>query len=242
MVELFFEERGMYFVAKGKPIAAFVLMMLTVFFVTYFLLSSVKQADAAQVLDFTIVLDAGHGGMDGGCVGVNTKVKESELNLSIVKKLEPLLTGFGFEVVLTRYDHNGLYNIFDSDYKQQDMQKRKDIILKSNANMVVSIHLNSFPASGLKGAQVFYDGERESGKLLADTIQTQLFENITNARQFCNKGDFYILKCTENPSVMVECGFLSNPEEELLLQQEEYQQSLAYQIFCGIVKYFQAIY
>ena len=231
----------MFFHVKLKPLLAFLVMMMVSFSFSYFLLKAFTKADAKNILDFTIVLDAGHGGMDGGSVGVNTKVKESELNLNIVKKLEPYLKSFGFGVVLTRYDHNGLYNQFNSDYKLTDMQKRKEIIQKANANIMVSIHLNSYPASGLKGAQAFYMKDHEPSKLLADTIQKELFANLPNARQNSNFGDYYILKCTQNPSVMVECGFLSNAEEELLLQQESYQEQLAYTIFCGIVKYFYAV-
>lgn len=199
------------------------------------------KANSNNILNYTIVLDAGHGGMDSGSLGVSTNVKESELNLKIVKKLEKQLSAFGFKVVLTRNNESGLYSESAENKKLDDMKKRKAIIEKCKANLVVSVHMNSFPTKSEKGAQVFYIKESANGKMLADSIQSQLYKNVPNARKNSNYGDLYILRCTENPSVLVECGFLSNPEEEALLMQEEHQQLLSYQIFCGIVKYFETV-
>lgn len=236
----------MFFAINLKPYVAFLLIIVSSFILAVLLVNALsKKTDNVPLLDYTIVLDAGHGGVDGGCVGVNTKVKESDLNLSIVKKLEKYLKSFGFKVVLTRHDHNGLYNVFNRDYKLQDMSKRKEIIKKANANMVISIHLNAFPNKTSRGAQAFYDSNHantQNSKELAQIIQDELIKNFENARKSISSGDYYILKCTNNPSVMIECGYLSNPEEEMLLQQEDYQQKLAYTIFCGIVKYFQNVY
>ena len=229
----------MFVTVRLKPIITFVIIIICSFSMSYFLINAVKKTTAQNILDLTVVLDAGHGGIDGGAVGVKTKVKESDINLSIVRKLEKHLRSFGFKVILTRTDTNGLYNVFSRDYKQEDMQRRKDIIKKHNANIVVSIHMNSYPQSSLSGAQTFYDENNESSKLLADVIQRELRANLENARENSNYGDYYILKCTQNPSVMVECGFLSNPNEELLLIDDEYQNKLSYYIFCGIIKYFQ---
>lgn len=222
-----------------KKVIALVLLLLVVMFVSYFLVFNVASSSSAYAkVDFTIVLDAGHGGMDGGVEGTQTGIKESELNLKIVKKLEKFLTSVGFNVVLTRKDENGLYNVFGRNYKLEDMEKRKDIILKSNANLVLSIHLNSFSNASLSGAQAYYDIASESSKLLADTIQKELVSQLNSSRTQSNFGDYYILKCTQNPSVMVECGFLTNKEEEALLLTEDYQQKIAYAIFCGVLKYF----
>lgn len=231
----------MFISLKLKPFIAFVLIIASSFLLSYLLVSAVSRPAASEILDYVIVLDAGHGGRDGGAVGVKTKTKESDINLSIVRKLEKHLTSFGFKVVLTRKDSNGLYNVFSRDYKLEDMQKRRDIIKKANANILISIHMNAFPSSDASGAQTFYDIDSESSKLFAEVIQNELKRHLPNARKESKSADYYILKCTQNPSIMVECGYLSNPEEDLLLSSNDYQEKMSYYIFCGIVKYFQNI-
>lgn len=231
----------MFISIKLKPLIAFVLIIVSSFLLSYFLVNAINRTSADSILDYTVVLDAGHGGIDGGAVGTKTNVKESDINLSIVRKLEKHLKSFGFKVVLTRSDANGLYNVFSRDYKQEDMQKRKDIIKKANANLVISIHMNSFPDRTSSGAQAFYDKDNAASKLFADVVQSELKLHLPNARKESSYGDYYILKCTQNPSIMVECGYLSNPEEELLLSSDEYQEKMSYYIFCGIIKYFQNI-
>ena len=160
-------------------------------------------------------------------------------NLKVTKKLEKLLNTFGFNVVLTRTNADGLYSQLATNKKQDDMKKRKEIIQKSKPNMVVSIHMNSFPNKHERGAQVFYQVGEETSKQLAQTIQNEMIKNLVEAREFCNHSDLYILQCTQNPSVVVEGGFLSNPEEEALLITDEYQEKLAYSVFCGILKFFE---
>lgn len=197
-------------------------------------------SNASPKTRWTIAIDAGHGGRDGGCVGTKTKVKESDLALSITKKLQKQLLAFGFNVVLTRKDSNGLYGD-GNNKKQQDMEARKKIINKSGADCLVSIHLNSFSSGEAKGAQAFYfkDG---LGKNLATTMQDCLTTVLPNAKPSASEGDYYILNCCEIPSVLVECGYLSNEEEEALLITSEYQERVAYSIFCGIVKFFNYSY
>ena len=195
-------------------------------------------ASSSPVSQYTIVVDAGHGGIDGGCVGSVTGVTESELNLKVAKKLEHTLTNFGFKVVMTRVSEDGLYSQLAKNKKLDDMKKRKSIIEKSNADMVVSIHMNSFPNGHEHGAQTFYQTGSQSGQQLAQLIQDQLVENLYLARANANHSDLYILKCTNNPSVVVEGGFLTNEKDEELLITQEYQSKLAYAISCGIVKYF----
>ncbi len=192
----------------------------------------------ASPYDLTIVLDAGHGGIDGGSVGTKTGVTECELNLIYVNKLEKLLNSVGIKVVKTRSTLDGLYDKTASNLKKNDMQKRKEIIEKSNAQAVVSIHMNKFTLPSEKGAQVFYLTDSESGKAFAESVKDELVKQIDNARNLTLGGDFFICKCLDVPSIIMECGFLSNPEEELLLQDEEYQDKLCYAVFCGILKYF----
>ncbi len=191
---------------------------------------------------FTIVLDAGHGGIDGGVSGINTKVKESELNLKVVKKLENLFTDAGFNVVLTRTTDAGLYGLAVGNLKRKDMQKRKEIIEKAKPDAVISIHMNKYSVSSRRGAQVFFDEENENGKLLANYLQKS-FNEMPEASRTCDalKGEYYILNCTKFTSVICECGFLSNPDDEALLITDEYQEKVSYAIFKGVINYLSKI-
>lgn len=189
-------------------------------------------------LPYKIVLDAGHGGRDDGCSGRNG-VKESEVNLAITKKVKALLEDYGFRVVLTRKDENGLYEENVDNYKLSDMAKRLEIIEKEKPNFVVSIHQNSYSDSNQKGAQAFYQEGDELGQALAEKMQTQLFAQLPNARENANKGEYYILNESEYPGIIVECGYLTNEEEELLLKTSEYQTKIAYAIVCGVVRFFE---
>ena len=227
-------------VVKLKPVITFALVVLCGIVAclgTY----KIAKVNSQTKLNYTIVLDAGHGGIDGGCVGSTTGISEAEINLSVTKKLESLLTGFGFRVVLTRTNSNGLYSITSTNKKQDDLQKRKQIIVNANPNLLVSIHMNSYVNSSEHGAQTFYQTGSENSKHLATTIQAELVKNLTDARANCNQSDLYILKCVSAPSVVVEGGFLSNPTDESLLVTSEYQQQMAYSIFCGILKYFEIV-
>ena len=185
-----------------------------------------------------IVLDAGHGGIDGGVTGISSGAKESELNLILVKKLEKLLTSSGFNVVLTRSSDAGLYGIASGNLKRKDMLKRKEIINEAKPDLVVSIHLNKFSVSSRRGAQVFFREDSVESKRLATSIQS-FFNSLEEAtRSFeALKGDYYILNCSPYPSVIAECGFLSNPEEEILLLSDSYQDKIVEAIFKGITSF-----
>ena len=186
----------------------------------------------------TIVIDAGHGGRDGGAVGKTTGVTESLLNLQFALKLKDLCENYNFNVVLTRKDMNGLYSAFATNKKKSEMQKRQEIIESSNPDVVISLHMNSFPVSSSRGAQVFYAEGNESGKVLGESVQKALHNEIDYAKSVAKVGDFYVLNCTEKAGILVECGFLSNAEEEVLLQQEDYQEKFCYAILYGILTYF----
>jgi N-acetylmuramoyl-L-alanine amidase len=185
-----------------------------------------------------IVLDAGHGGFDPGKIGING-AHESEINLSIVKKLKVLLEQNGFEVILTRKDDKGLYEEGDSNKKRTDMKKRVDIINGSGVNLAVSIHQNSFEQASSKGAQVFYHEKSLEGKELAEIIQKQIKDTIgdKNHRVPKSNENYYMLKKSICPLVIVECGFLSNPEEAQLLCTDAYQEKMAWAIHLGIIQY-----
>jgi len=229
----------MFVFKRRNVIIISVLLATALTFIFCFNALAEKPAGDASANKIKIVLDAGHGGIDGGVTGVKTGVKESELNLKVVKKLEKYLVGAGMSVVLTRSSDAGLYGVATTKLKRKDMEKRRDIIKKAQPTLVVSVHMNKYSLSTRRGAQVFYKKTDESGKLLATCIQ-ESFNSMEESSRDCSalNGDYYILNCTEYPSVITECGFLSNPEDEALLITEEYQDAVAYAIFKGIVGYF----
>ena len=191
----------------------------------------------AAARKYTVVIDAGHGYPDGGATGINTGVCESEINLEIAKRLKSYFESSDFRVVMTREGTNALYS-GDANFKKGDMKKRRDVILRAKPDLVVSIHLNKFSASYRKGAQVFFKASDACGKDLADSIQSALNRNL-NERDFSAlAGDYYMLNCSDYPSVIVECGFLSNPQEEQLLLTEEYRDKIAYNVYAGVIGYF----
>ena len=200
-----------------------------------------QTAYAVPKPNFTVVLDAGHGGIDTGCTGKTTGVFESEITLKITQKIEKLLSALDINVVQTRTNMDGLYESFVNGFKLQDLQKRKEIIIKNEADLVVSVHLNSFNDSTAHGAQVFYKPNSLVSHNLADKMQALFVQNLYKARTTAMLGDFYILNCTDVPGVLIECGFLSNPEEERLLCTDEYLQKISYNISCGILEYFDLI-
>ena len=186
----------------------------------------------------TVVLDAGHGGIDGGVTGVKTGVKESELNLMVVKKLQEYFIASDINVVLTRNSDAGLYGTATSGRKKRDMEKRRSIIEESKPALVISVHMNKYSISTRRGGQVFYKKTDEIGKLLALSIQKRFnaLENAVKEYQPLS-GDYYILNCTDYPSVIAECGFLSNPQDESLLITEAFQSKVAYAIFTGAMEF-----
>lgn len=218
----------------AKTIAIFILI---IFAISIVISLPAKFVSSSPNQNYTILIDAGHGGIDGGSTGVNTGVKESDLNLEYALALERLFKEASFNVVMTRTTKNGLYNIFAENKKKDDMKKRQEIIYGSGADLVISIHMNSFSLESSKGAQVFYKEGNISSKALADSIQENFVLNIENARPKADKGDYFILNCSTKPSVIVECGFLSNPKEESKLLKEDYREKLCYNIFAGALNF-----
>ena len=185
----------------------------------------------------TVILDAGHGGVDPGSVGRKSKITESELNLKISLKLSEYLKAGGFNVALTRTNADGLYGIYSKDYKKRDMQARKEKIIASNADLVISIHMNSFTNSAYRGAQVFYNSNNSESENVASSVQQVFASTLPESDKGISIGDYYILKCTNIPTILCECGYLSNPEDEALLIDDNYQDKLAYAIYKGVVIY-----
>ncbi len=187
---------------------------------------------------YSIVIDAGHGGRDGGATGVSTGISESELNLKYALALRDLCQEFGIGVVMTRSNMNGLYDESAPNKKRSEMEKRRKIINNSNADLMISLHMNSFPLPSCSGAQIFYAKGSESGFALAKSVQTAVCQSFDNARDYVTVGDYYVLNVSAMPALLVECGFLSNPQEEKNLIDQTYRQNFCYALLAGILSYF----
>ena len=190
----------------------------------------------------TIILDAGHGGIDPGSLTDTTK--EKDVNLAITLKVRQLLEASGALVILTREEDVSLYeegsNKTTREKYNENLRNRKNMIKESNADMFVSIHLNKFPESKYYGAQTFYPKGKDESEKLSKYIQGELKRVVdkTNNREIKPSDDIYVLKENEIPSVLIECGFLSNEKEAKLLVDEKYQEKIAWSIYVGIQKYF----
>ncbi len=186
----------------------------------------------------SVVLDAGHGGVDPGKVGVNG-ANEKEINLKIAGRLKEYLEAAGFSVTMTRTTDDGLYSESDAKKKAADMKARIKIIEDCKPEFAVSIHQNSFTHESSFGAQVFYYEKSEEGRKMAEQLQATIKQLIAdeNHRQAKANTSYYLLKKSPCPMVIVECGFLSNPREADLLITEEYQDKMAWAVCYGIVEY-----
>lgn len=192
--------------------------------------------------DTVVVIDAGHGGIDPGKVGVAGTL-EKDINLAIAAKVKRNLEHQGITVIVTRDGDYGLYSEGSSQKKREDMRERMRIINNSGAVLAVSIHQNSFTNSKYSGAQVFYNNNSSESSILARCIQQSLIEYVdnTNTRQEKANGDYYLLKNAQIPIVIAECGFLSNASEEKKLNLDEYQEKLAWAIHMGIMKFMSGV-
>lgn len=192
-------------------------------------LSQLVTSENVQAQKEVVVIDAGHGGEDPGKVGINDAL-EKDINLKIAEKVKEHLEENGIKVVMTREE-----DVME-DTKLADMQKRVELINKTKPAITVSIHQNSYSDSAIKGAQVFYYTDSEIGKEAASLMQEEL-RNIDdeNTRQIKDNNTYYMLKKTEVPTIIVECGFLSNPMEAEKLVTDEYQEQMAEAICSGIM-------
>jgi N-acetylmuramoyl-L-alanine amidase len=198
-----------------------------------------QESETTGTAKGTIVIDAGHGGFDSGMVG-ESGISEKILNLVYARKLELLLQAAGYEVVQTRDSEDGLYDEDQSNKKAQDMQRRCAIIEEASPLLTVSIHQNSYPQdASVCGPQVFYYEQSSQGEALAKCIQDRLNTDLEIARPRMIKGNstYYILKRSVGTTVIVECGFLTNPQEEAKLQEEAYQDALVQAVCDGILDY-----
>ncbi len=189
-----------------------------------------------------VVIDAGHGGMDGGCVSIDG-VAEKGINLNIALSLKDMLTVMGYQPVCTRESDisihdEGIEGL--SKQKKSDMQNRLELFNKYDGAIAVSIHQNQFTDSKYSGAQMFYSEKSSDSERLAGIMKEQFVSLLQpeNTRETKPVGDeLYLLNNSSNPAVMIECGFLSNQEESLKLQDENYQKQIAFTIFTGLCRY-----
>lgn len=207
-------------------------------FAAAYIPEEITVATGVPAGEFIVAIDAGHGGIDAGVSGVKTKVKESDLNLEIAKNLAELFEAGGIKIVMTRTSAAGLYGVLSKGFKLRDMKKRMEIINTSDADIMISVHLNHFDMPSRRGGQVFYKAGSERGKLLAESIQSEFNGREEQPRAFEPlAGDYYVLNESVCPSVICECGFLSNEEDETLLLTDEYRRKVAYLIFKGAIGY-----
>lgn len=218
-----------------------VLLVLAMIFVAgesaQFVSTLEEHIRKAKDKSVTIVVDAGHGGIDPGKVGVNNAL-EKDINLAIALKLERNLKQNGINVVMTRTDDSGLYNENDSNKKVRDMKNRLSIIEEAKPALAVSIHQNSYPDKSVSGVQVFYYKDSAKSKAAAELMQTQLIKSLKPSKERAAKDNssYYLLKKTSVPIMIIECAFMSNPTEAELLIQDDYQEKVAWAIYMGIMQ------
>ena len=195
----------------------------------------------ASKSEITIVLDAGHGGEDGGCEGHG--LIEKDLNLDIVMRLSSLLKEHGINVILTRDTDILLYDV-NSDYrgqkKAQDVRKRLEIAKNQENPVLISIHMNYFAQTRYSGLQVWYSKNDARSKILANLIQTEVKSSLQPENKRVTKeatSSIFLLHNASFPAVLIECGFLSNPQEAQNLADEKYRQELSSLIFKSIMEY-----
>lgn len=216
-----------------------IIFLAGVTYVSFFAGIPLKKANATEEVKKVIVVDAGHGGNDPGKVSGNN-VLEKDVNLQIATKLANELKNAGFKVIMTRTEDNGLYKEDDVNKKAADLRARCEIAEEENADLLISIHQNSFSDSNVRGGQAFYYTHSVKGKKMASFIQEHLKSaDKDNTREAKANDSYYLLIHTPCICVIVECGFLSNAAEAELLVSDEYQNRLADSITDGVKEYFE---
>lgn len=226
---------------KGRKIAVGLLLLALIAAGVLRGNAAVAAADARGA-NRTLVIDAGHGGFDGGAVGFSG-TQEKDINLSIASRVQVLAAFFGVQTAMTRTDENALgYDPSASvrENKIADIKMREQTVAAFADPVFVSVHLNKFSDAQYHGAQVFYSKNHAGGRALAECLQNALVAGVDpqNRRQAKQAEDtIYLMKQLSCPAVIVECGFLSNPEEAVRLTEENYQKQLAACIVCGYLRY-----
>lgn len=190
-------------------------------------------ATLQELKGLTIVVDAGHGGKDNGASAYG--IVEDTLNLEVALELKKIVELAGGQVLMTREGDYDLASNEANNRKKEDLTKRVELIEENDVALFVSVHMNKYGNSQVRGAQVFYRVSDEISKLLADCIQKE-FKQLDSSK-LIKMGNYFILNESSIPGVLVECGFMSNEEELKLLQQHDYQVKVAHAIYRGIVKF-----
>ena len=203
--------------------------------------NKVKETIYSPLMNKVILIDPGHGGFDPGAIG--TIKNEDKINLEIALRLRRLIEQSGGIVLLTREDDNGLNETEDTSIrnkKNEDMRSRRIMIEETEPEVFISIHVNSFPQSKYYGAQTFYKSKSDESKLLAKLIQEEFRKVLdkNNKRKPQSRSNVYLVKKAQEVSILIEVGFISNPNEEKLLNEEKYQEKVAWSIYLGLLKYF----
>ncbi len=219
---------------RGIAVFLAVIALLVAVFAPVLVAVSTKSETATVV-----VIDAGHGGEDGGVVGTKTGVKESEINLYMSKIVGEYLQGMGFRVVQTRKNEGAL--VGGKFRKRSDMEERVRIVEKAKPSVVVSLHMNTYTSSARRGAQVFYYVKSEESGEFARLMQARLnekFNGVDIGREYSAlTAEKYILWKSPAPAIIVECGFLSNPQDEANFLSDEYRHRFGYEVARGIAEY-----
>lgn len=211
-------------------------LIIIMFFIFAFSISRVyADINDLTLLGKVIYLDAGHGGVDAGAE--SNKIKEKDINLILVKKLEKVLSGMGATVYLTR---EGDYDLSKTtiNRKRSDLANRAKLINESNADIYISIHLNSTTDSRWRGLQIFYNNVNSENKVLAETIDNVIRNNLSNVRDVKYENSYYMYKRINIPGILIEAGFISNSSDNYILRDSKYQDKLVNNIALGIVEYF----
>lgn len=223
-------------------ITAFLIILSAMLYLTFMANFSADEASSMPITQKTVIVDAGHGGDDGGAIGIDGTV-EKDINLDIALKLEKILKFYGFNVIMTRtQDVMTCDDGIDSLRKRKisDIHNRFELMRKNPDAIFISVHQNKFEDSSQHGTQVFYSGNDERSKELAEAIQTSVTLTLQrkNDRVVKKSGSgIYLLYHAKIPAVLVECGFISNSDEVKKLKDESYRMKLAILIADGLLKY-----
>ncbi len=229
------------FVVVKKKMIIFALIILVILFGISALFKSqeVSVNSIKNAASDIVVIDPGHGGIDGGCVGEGN-ILEKDLNLKVARKLEKIFSDNGYKVVMTRTEDRLLSDDLDAKIrtqKTQDLKKRVEIANESGGAIFISVHMNEYTSPEISGAQVFYNKNDEIGEKYAKSVMSALKKvdpkNKRVSKEIPNKN--LVFNRLTIPGILVECGFLSNPEECKKLQDELYQNDIANAIYNGIV-------
>lgn len=232
-------------VVTKKELIKYVIISLTVIFSTVILLFGCSTAINVNTTSDelpTIIIDAGHGGEDGGAVA-GDGTNEKDINLQIAQNLNTMFQSGGFKTVMTRTSDIAIYDEDCSTIKEKkvsDMHNRLEIFNKDENSIIISIHQNKFEQEKYNGTQLFYSPNNEKSEVLAESIRLSVTGMLQPDNTRENKKatkDIYLLYNCKQPSVIVECGFLSNNAELEKLKTEDYQQQMAFSIYCGCIEY-----